>query len=88
MVSTRLVPSASGFLGQASVDAQADPLVITTKTKGNKNPAKRIRTCTPYLNPHLLAHSAARADRSPKFLNATHTLKNATSLGRKVVNET
>src|SRR5262249_62085666 len=44
--STRLVPNAFGFPGQASVDARASPLVIVSMTRKN-NRAKLIRTRTP-----------------------------------------
>src|SRR4249919_1364700 len=47
IVSTRLVPSAFGFPGHASVDAQADPPVTAREMNRNKNPMKRIRTRTP-----------------------------------------
>jgi len=68
MVSTRLVPSASGFLGQASTDAQAGPPVTATKVNRKKNPTRRIRT-------HAYLYSR------PSM--ASHALRNATSLGRK-----
>jgi hypothetical protein len=42
-VSTRLVPNAFGFPGQASVDAQADPPVTAKEMNRKKNPAKRLR---------------------------------------------
>jgi hypothetical protein len=63
-VSTRLVPSASGFLGQASTDAQAGPPVTATKVNRKKNPTRRIRThAYLYSRPSMAFSCAQKCDQ-------------------------
>src|SRR5262249_1259251 len=67
IVSTRLVPSAFGFPGQASDDVQADPLVRAREMTRKKNPAKRIRTRRPAFIPRPLANSQSEGRTNLTF---------------------
>src|SRR4029453_14096758 len=92
-VSTRLVPSAFGFLGHASAVAQADPLVTAREMNRKKNPAKRLRelariSISTSQSEGLLMHSKMRpvwARKSGVCFPPKKTFREATTAGNEII---